>query len=228
MDGRPIAARPRISPPTYMPISRTAASCSGPRRRTVSGRPTSLFWLPSVRRVRKRRPSTAATASLVDVFAMLPVMPTTIGVNRVRQAAATACRAARVSGTSTRVTSPSVPWAGSPAAGSGPRETRMAAAPAAAAAARNRWPSVRSPGRATNRLPGATRRESTAAPRIRRSLRRSSRPAVAASRPSAVRAGSGAGGRPGSVTPSSVAWAALTGGPRRRASRACRGPGRAC
>ena len=150
---------------------------------------------------------------------MLPVMPTTSGVNRARQAAATAWSARSVSGTSITVTSPSVSRAGSPAAGSGPRETRMAAAPAAAAAARNRWPSVRSPGRATNRLPGATRRESTAAPRIRRSLRRRSRPPVAASRSSAVRAGSGAGGRPGSVTASSVAQAALTGGPRRPGRR---------
>ncbi len=49
ISGRPIAARSRISPPTYMPISRTAAACSGPSRSTVSGRPTSLFWLPSVR-----------------------------------------------------------------------------------------------------------------------------------------------------------------------------------
>ena len=34
IDGRPMAARSAISPPTYMPISRTAASCSGPRRRS--------------------------------------------------------------------------------------------------------------------------------------------------------------------------------------------------
>ena len=45
----------------------------------VSGRPTSLLRLPSDRSVRKRRPSTAATASLVDVLAMLPVTPTTTG-----------------------------------------------------------------------------------------------------------------------------------------------------
>ena len=52
--GWAIRARSAISPPTYMPISRTAASCSGPSRRTVSGRPTSLFWLPSLRSVRNR------------------------------------------------------------------------------------------------------------------------------------------------------------------------------
>ena len=80
--GRAMRARSAISPPVYIPISRTAASCSGPRRMSVSGRPTSLFWLPSLRSVRKRRPRTAATASLVDVLAMLPVTPTTSGSNR--------------------------------------------------------------------------------------------------------------------------------------------------
>ena len=54
---------------------------------SVSGRPTSLFWLPSLRNVRKRRPRTAATASLVEVLAMLPVTPTTSGSNRRRQPA---------------------------------------------------------------------------------------------------------------------------------------------
>ena len=39
IDGRAIRARSAISPPTYMPISRTAASCSGPRSSTVRGRP---------------------------------------------------------------------------------------------------------------------------------------------------------------------------------------------
>ncbi len=106
-EGSPIAARSRISPPTYMPISSTAAPCSGPRRRTVSGRPTSLFWLPSVRSVANRRSSTPATASLVEVLAMLPVIPTTSGSNRRRHAAATACSARSGSATRTIVTSPS-------------------------------------------------------------------------------------------------------------------------
>ena len=73
--GRAMRASSAISPPTYIPISRTAASCSGPIRSSVSGRPTSLFWLPSLRSVRKRADRTAAIASLVDVLAMLPVTP---------------------------------------------------------------------------------------------------------------------------------------------------------
>ena len=64
IDGRAMRARSAISPPTYMPISSTAAPCSGPRSSTVSGRPTSLLRLPSVRRVVNRRDRTAAIASL--------------------------------------------------------------------------------------------------------------------------------------------------------------------
>src|SRR3990170_611120 len=80
-------------------------------------------------------------------------MPTTSVEKRARHAAA--C---------TTVTSPR---ASSPAVSSGSLTT-SAAAPAAAAWARKRWPSVRSPGRAKKTLPGLTRRESTAAPRIGR------------------------------------------------------------
>ena len=136
IDGRPIAASSRISPPTYIPISRTAAPCSGPSRRTVRGRPTSLFWLPSVRSVTNRRSRTPATASFVEVFAMLPVIPTTSGANRARQAAATACSARSGSETRTRETSPRASSGASPASASGSRLTSIAAAPADAAAAR--------------------------------------------------------------------------------------------
>ena len=130
MDGRAMAARSAISPPMYIPISRTAASCSGPSSRSVRGRPISLFWFPALRSVRKRRPRTAATASFVEVLAMLPVIPTTSGSNRRRQPAATAPRAAIPSATRMTVTSPS-------AAGSaGGRVTRSAAAPAATAPGR--------------------------------------------------------------------------------------------
>jgi hypothetical protein len=45
IDGRPMRARSAISP-RRTSISRTAASCSGPRRSTVSGRPIPWFWLP--------------------------------------------------------------------------------------------------------------------------------------------------------------------------------------
>ena len=101
IDGCAIAARSAISPETYIPISSTAASCSGPRRISVSGSPTSLFWLPSVLSVRRAAPRTVATASLVDVLAMLPVIPTTSGSNRRRQPAATAPRATSASATRT-------------------------------------------------------------------------------------------------------------------------------
>ena len=123
IDGRAIAASSAISPPTYIPISRTAASCSGPSRSSVSGSPISLFMLPSVRRVRRAAPRTAAAASFVEVLAMLPVMPTTSGVNRRRQPAATAPRAACPSATRTTVTSPRA------AASLGGRVTSTAAAP---------------------------------------------------------------------------------------------------
>ena len=127
IDGRPIAASSRISPPTYIPISRTAASCSGPSRSTVSGRPTSLFWLPSVRSVANRRSRTPATASLVEVLAMLPVIPTTSGENRRapgggdRMQRRGACPATR-----TTVTSPSASSGASPASASGSRRTSIA------------------------------------------------------------------------------------------------------
>ena len=113
IDGCPIAASSRISPPVYMPISSTAASWAGPRSSTVSGMPTSLLRLPSVRKVANRCSRTPATASFVDVLAMLPVTPMTSGEKRRRHAAAVACRPRSVSGTSTTVTSPSASSGGS-------------------------------------------------------------------------------------------------------------------
>ena len=197
IDGRPIAARSRISPPVYMPISRTAAPCSGPRRSTVSGMPTSLFWLPSVRSV-----AVAAGQDARDrlLGGGLRDAPGDAHDERV-EAAAPGRRhgvertervrdqhhgdvAQRVQG-------------GSPAAGSGTRPTRNAGAPAPAAAARKRWPSVRSPGSATNSDPGATSRESTAPPSTARSLRRRRVPPVAATRSSAVRKAARGVGRAG-------------------------------
>ena len=208
IEGRPIRARSAISPPTYMPISRTAASCSGPSFNTVSGSPTSLFWLPSFLSVRKRVPRTVAIASLADVLAMLPVTPTTSGSKRVRQPAATAWSAASASATRTTVTSPSE------ARSSGGRVTTSAAAPRATASDRKRWPSVRSPGSATKSCPGWTARESTAPPRIGRSDRATNRPPASRTRSSALRAGSWR--TPGcdgwaSVTAQSVAQRTLTG-----------------
>ena len=94
--------RRRSRPPTYIPISRTAARCSGPRRRSVSGSPISLFWLPSLLSVGIAAARTAAVASLVDVLATLPVMPTTSGAKRARQAAADGLEAGQAVGDADR------------------------------------------------------------------------------------------------------------------------------
>ena len=75
--GRATAARRAISPKSLMPISTTAASCSGRRRNIVSGSPIWLFWLPSVFMVRKQEERARATISFVVVLPTLPVMPTT-------------------------------------------------------------------------------------------------------------------------------------------------------
>src|SRR5450759_5047240 len=183
-----------------MPISRTAASCWGPKRSTVSGNPTSLLALPSLLSVSKRCDKTAAIASLVDVLAMLPVTPTTRGEKRWRQAAATAGRPNNVSGTATIATSAAAAAAATaerPASASLPSPTRSAAAPAARAALRKRWPSVDSPGRATKRAPGSTNRESTAAPLMGRRDERRTRPWVAEAISATVRA---SGPAPGPVS----------------------------
>ncbi len=219
--GRAMAASSAISPPTYMPISRATASCSGPRRRSVRGRPISLFWLPSLFSVRNWRASTAATASLVEVLAMLPVIPTTSGSNRARQVAARAPRAAIGSATAMTATSGGRTWSG------GRSRTTTAAAPAAAAAARWRWPSVRSPASATNSWPGSMSRESTAAPRIGREASTTRRPPVIRAISAADSVGGAAGFRDvrwASVTAPSVAQR-LTG-PRSR--QACRAAGPSC
>ena len=98
---------------------------------------------------------------------------------------------------------------------SGDRETRIAVAPRAIASPAKAWPSVRSPGRATKRLPDTTSRESTAAPRTGRADRARSRPPVAPARSSAVSPRSAAslpgGCDAGSVTNSSVAYEVVTG-----------------
>ena len=183
MDGRPIAARSAISPPTYMPISRTAAACSGPRRRTVSGRPISLFWLPSLLRVRNAvaedRGDRLLGGGLGDAAGDPDHERGEAGPPAGRHGAerdepvgdpddghvAECAGIGRMAGSR---------------AGPRPRDAR--------ASARWSWPSVRSPGRATKTLPGSTRRESTAAPRIGRSDRARRRPPVRRTRSSAVKA----------------------------------------
>ncbi len=67
-----------MSPTAYMPISSTAISCSPVRPLSrLSGRPTSVFWLPSVFSTWCLPLSTLATTSFVVVLPRLPVMPTT-------------------------------------------------------------------------------------------------------------------------------------------------------
>ena len=130
-------------------------------RSRVSGRPTSLFWLPSLRSVRNRLARTAAIASLVEVLAMLPVTPTTSGSNRRRQPAASAPRAANGSATRMTVTSPI-------AAGSaiGRATTRAAAPRRDGVGEERRARRCARPEAPTKTSPGSTSRESTAAPRI--------------------------------------------------------------
>ena len=153
-DRRPADRRQlAISPAVYMPISRTAASCSGPRPRTVSGRPISLFWLPSFLQGRERAAEDTSDGLLRRRLGDAPVTPTTSGSKRSRHAAAIACSAAQ------RVRRPDDGHVAEgvelrPSAG-GSRHERARPRRRPTAAARNRWPSVRSPGRATNSWPGS-------------------------------------------------------------------------
>ena len=75
--GRAIRASAAISPKPEMPISTTAASCSGSMRETVIGTPIWLFRFPSVFRIVYRLARTPAIISLAEVLPTLPVMPTT-------------------------------------------------------------------------------------------------------------------------------------------------------
>src|SRR3990170_7932405 len=192
MAGRATRARWAISPPTYMPISRTATWCSRRSRRTVRGTPISLFSLPSLLRTVRFVSRTVAMASFVELLATLPVTPTASTSKRRRQAAARAARAASPSATRITVTSARRPSCSSPSA----RVTSTHVAPDATASVMYSWPSVRSPGRATNSWPGRTRRESTAAPRIGREPARTMVPAVRAATSAGVRKGSSCGSSP--------------------------------
>ena len=57
-----------------MPVSITAASCSGARPSSVSGVPISLLKFPGVFRTQYFASSTAAIISLVVVLPTLPVI----------------------------------------------------------------------------------------------------------------------------------------------------------
>ena len=182
--GRLISTSRLISPTVYIPISSTATWCDGSRRRRVIGRPVSEFRLPSLRRTAWVRASTSAVTSLARVFPVEPVIPTTRTAKRSRHQAARSWKARRLS--ATRTTAASVP-----AGRLTSRSTSTATAPAARASETKRWPSVRSPGSATNSDPGTTFRESTTARRKDRTVVGAcSRPPVAASR-SSMRIGAG-------------------------------------
>ena len=148
--GRASAASRAISPGPCMPISSTAAVWAGSRRSSVSGRPVSLFRLPSVRSTRWRTPSTAAVSSLVDVLPLLPVMPTTSGATRPRTCSARSYRARQVSAT----------WTTAAPRLETSRSVTSATAPRAAALAQNAWPSRAAPRSAKKHPAGSTARES--------------------------------------------------------------------
>ena len=82
--GSAISHRYFNPPCSLMPISITAASQVFESRSRVSGTPSQLFRLPSVASTRYRVLSTAAAISLVVVFPLLPVMPTT-GIRKRRR-----------------------------------------------------------------------------------------------------------------------------------------------
>src|SRR3954452_1484624 len=137
-----------------MPISSTSTSVSGAAPSTVSGRPISVLRFCGVATVRRYARSIPRRMSLVDVWPVGPVMPTTLAPSSRRHAVASDCSAASGSAaTSTRSASPS--------ACSG--ATRTPHAPPASACAANVPPSTLAPGSPTNRSPAPTSRESIVA-----------------------------------------------------------------
>ena len=195
MAGRAIRARSAISPPTYMPISRTSAWSMGSRRRTVRGRPISLFSLPSLQtsRVGQDRRDGLLGRGLGDAAGDADGER----LEAARQAAAIAPRAATPSSTSTTVMSPSCRGAASGARPpSGPRRRRDGLGQVLVAVG----PLAGQGDEQVARLdpPGIDR-----GARIGRPPERSTRPPLAAARPGASkagRAGLGGGSRVASVT----------------------------
>ena len=159
MSGLAIAPSLCISPKLLMPSSTTAASVSGPMRKSVSGTPSSLLKFFSVLSVRNFRPRTRAIISLAVVLPELPVTPTTGTFTAPRQAEASSAIAFATSGTV--MTGPATP--------SGTLCARQQGAPASSAAPMKSWPSTRAPGRAQNIRPGVTSRLSRTAPSTSRS-----------------------------------------------------------
>ncbi len=175
--------RARISPGADMPISSTAAVCSGRRRRRVRGRPYWLLRLPSVLSTGPRVARRCAVMSLVVVLPTEPVTPTTGSAAWRRTWRARSERALVVSATRTR---------GRPPGAATSRWTRARAAPRAAASATKSCPSNLGPTTATNRAPGSRVRESieTEARASASGARATSAPPVPASTSARVRAAS--------------------------------------
>ena len=162
---------------------RPACTCPSPARRprapaqaaagSAAGRSRCSRW-PRCAARSSARTSTSAICSLVDVLASEPVTPTTSWSKRLRHSAAACWSATSASPTLTIETSSETVRLSTSCV------TTSAAAPRCAASTRNRWPSVRSPGSAKKALPGSTRRESTAPPRIGSLPRRATVPPTAA------------------------------------------------
>ena len=212
-----------MSPGSYMPISSTATSSAGA---SLQQRQRQADLVVLVGRCcaapASARESNSAVCSLVEVLASEPVTPTTSGSKRLRHAAAASAQSGSHRRHGRRSTSPSLSSAaGRPRTTSATQRRR----PATAASARKRWPSVRSPGRAKKTLPGATRRESTAAPRIGREPVRSSSPPTAVVSDWARRTRrrrSSARHQPRLAILASADYAPPQAGGRRRADRALR------
>ena len=137
ISGRAIAASSAIWPKPRIASSRMHTSVSGSRRHNVSGTPISLLKLASAAIVRATGAQSAARMSLVEVLPIEPVIPTT--------------RAPLRSRTSHAIR---------PSALNASSGTSVAAAPREIASSRNSEPRPT----ATNRSPGASRRESTWTP----------------------------------------------------------------
>jgi hypothetical protein len=144
-----------ISPGSLAPHSTTSASAASGASRMVSGTPTRLFRFSRVACVCQRVPRVTASIALVAVFPLLPVTAATGPASSRRRARARSPSATKVFGTSNR-TNPETGWVG--------RRTTAPRAPACTAWSRKRWPSKRSPSRATNNSPGRTLRVSVETP----------------------------------------------------------------
>ncbi len=140
-----------------MPISHTAAVCSGRVASTVSGRPMWLFRLPLVNETLNCSASTAAVKSLALVLPFEPVMQTTGMSSWRRHQCANCCSASNVS--ETVITA--VPGGGSPPS---QRLTTTMEAPFSKACGAKVLASNFSPASAKNAQPDGSERVSVETP----------------------------------------------------------------